>query len=202
MSRFAALVLLLTAGCDAPQLRCSTGCAGSLADAGLPGDDAGMVEIVETADAASPAPHDGGACWTLEPPGAPPAAQGCDEASGECERWAAQLVGSLAGCAPAIDPAAQAIAARHAQHQADLDRMTSESPDGSLFDQLRAAGVSFRDAGAAFSVTREGPTDVLARWSASPGTRPILDRCWTHAGAAFRTSETGASYVTLVLIAR
>lgn len=201
MSRFAALVLLLAAGCDGPALRCSSGCTSARSDAGPP-DDAGAAAIVESADAAPPAPDGGSGGWTLEPPGTPPIAPGCDGASDECDAWAATLVGALPGCALAIDPGAQAIAERHAQHQADLDRLTSASPDGSLFDQLRAGSVRFRDAGAAFSVTRQGPADVLARWSENEATAAILERCWTHAGAAFRTSDTGASYVTLVVIAR
>lgn len=212
MPRVAALLVLLVAvGCDgAPTLRCPSdrrgaSCdEGALADAGWAEVDAGSAPIV--ADAGSPRADAGG--WSLDPPGTPPPDPGCDAARGECDAWEAELVRQIEAARSCstpltIDGAAQAIAQRQADYQAEVDRLTSASPDGSsLFDQLRAAGSSFHDAGAVFSVTRQGPSDVLARWRANAETAPIVAGCWTHAGAAFSTSTTGASYVTVLFLTR
>lgn len=210
MPRSVSLALfLLACACDGqPTLRC--GAAPSCAEAPRP--DAGSPTLddastVEASDAEAPIARADAGGWSLEPPGSPPPEPGCDASSGECDAWAAELVRLLDAARScetslAIDDAAERVAQRQADYQASIDRLTGASPDGDLFDQLRADGVTFSDAGAMFSTTREGPSDVVARWQANPNTAPLVARCWTHVGAAFSTSASGASYATVLFVSR
>lgn len=207
-------LLLLGVGCDGGgSVSCGPGTVqmGDQCVAVPPGTDAGPPSTPPPMSDAGPAtmpPPDtdaGPDGWSTLPPGtgAPP---GCDEAAGECDAWEQELHALIEGhagrgCAAplAIDPAAQAVADAHAAHQASLDMITASSPDGDLFGQMRAMGAEFMYAGALFSVTREGASDVMSRWVMSPERRAVLDQCWTIGGVAVATSETGASYVTVVL---
>lgn len=154
---------------------------------------------------------DGGAGFGTSPPGdggtfaGPP---GCDMASGECDEWEQDILAGLrerqaaAGCSAELvdDPRVDAVAERHAQHQADVDMLDSSSPDGNLFDQIADEGVRFRLAAAMFSVTRLGADDVLERWDDNPDVDPLMDRCGYMTGVGIATSETEASYVTVLMV--
>ncbi len=153
---------------------------------------------------------DGG--YSTDPPGSDSggsAATGCDAASGECDAWEEAIAAGLverqmaAGCDHAMmsDPRIDGVAETHAAYQASIDMLTSDSPDGSLFDQVSAAGVDYRDVASLFSVSVDGPDDVLTRWDASTRAAPILTRCDTIIGVGVATGASGDSYVT-VLMAR
>jgi uncharacterized protein YkwD len=134
---------------------------------------------------------------------------GCDAATDECDAWEDAIAIALveaqmaAGCSRAMvnDDRIDTIAENHAAHQAAIDMLTSESPDGSLFTQVGDAGVEFRDVAALFSVTVDGPEDVMRRWAAGSDTAPMLGRCDSAMGVGVATGESGDSYVT-VLMAR
>lgn len=204
------VLLGLLVGCDSSAVSCGPGTVlmDDVCVAVPPGTDAGPPPPMTDAGPPStppPATDAGPEGWSTLPPGtsAPP---GCDEASGECDAWEAELANLLGahpgrGCTTpfTIDSGAQGIAEAHAAHQAGLDMLTAASPSGDLFGQMRAAGVEFRYAGALFSVTRDGAADVMGRWAESGDRREVLDQCWTVGGVAIATSETGASYVTVVL---
>ncbi len=154
---------------------------------------------------------DAGPAFGTEPPvdggsfGGPP---GCDEAGGECDEWEDGIAEAFrarqeaAGCSAelVLDERVDRVAERHAQHQADVDRLDSSSPDGNLFEQIVDEGVRFMNAGALFSVTRLGAEDVVDRWATDPEKVGIMDRCGYMTGIGVRTSETGASYVTILIV--
>lgn len=209
-----ALVCVL--GCNPPEVSCGPGTVlmgdqcvaqSSTSDAGTmsppPGTDGGTPMM----DPPPPPGTDAGAEWSDTPPVmGPPPEPGCDMATGECAAWADELVTLLAahpgrGCGDAITrpDGMQAVADRHAQHQADVDMLDSTSPDGDLFRQVRDAGVRYMNAGALFSVGRLGAEDVMDRWADGDGTRDVLDQCWTMAGVSFATGESGWSYATVLL---
>jgi hypothetical protein len=130
---------------------------------------------------------------------------GCDEAMGECSTWAADLVSLLnasrpSGCARMLEsePRIAMVALRHATHQASLDRVTAESPDGNLFEQITAAGVPLATGASLFASTRSGAADALMRWTARPETAMHLGRCDQWVGIGFATGASGASYVTVL----
>jgi hypothetical protein len=133
---------------------------------------------------------------------------GCDSAAGECDTWETGILDGLrtrqaaAGCADMLveDARVDAVAERHATHQATVDRLDSSSPDGDLFMQVADEGVRFMDAAAAFSVTRLGAEDVLSRWDANPSVAPLLRRCGYMTGVGFETGASGASYATLLMV--
>jgi len=127
-------------------------------------------------------------------------------ASGECSEWADTLVALIAShperaCGEALTrpDGLQGIADRHALHQAGVDMLDPTSPDGDLFQQIRASGVTFMNAGALFSVGRSGADDVFARWAAGEDTGAVLSPCWTMAGVSFATADSGWSYATVLL---
>ncbi|MCA9605817.1 MAG: hypothetical protein KC619_09490 [Myxococcales bacterium] len=200
-------------GCDPPEgVSCGPGtvlvgdqCVADRGDGGSmsppPGSDAGVM------DPPPPPRTDAGVEWSDTPPvTGPPPEPGCDMATGECAAWADALVTLLAahpgrGCAEAIarPEGMQAVADRHARHQAEVDMLDSTSPDGDLFRQVRDEGVPFMYAGALFSVGRLGAEDVMGRWAEGGGTREVLDQCWTMAGVSFATGESGWSYATVLL---
>ncbi|MGE0790893.1 MAG: CAP domain-containing protein [Sandaracinaceae bacterium] len=203
------MIMLASAGCQTPNVTCGSGTV-------LVGDTC-VPEAMANADAGPPLPPpppymdagapppgvDAGEGWSTIPPGTPP---GCDEASGECDAWEAQLLALLEGhpgrgCSTpiAIDPATQAVSDAHAAHQASIDMITATSPSGDLFAQMRAGGAEFMVGGALFSVSRAGAEDIMARWASSPDRAAVLDQCWTIAGVSIATSETGASYTTVLL---
>lgn len=105
------------------------------------------------------------------------------------------------GAAPLVeDGRVVAIASRHAAYQASVDHIDSSSPDGPLFDQVTASGIRFSDVAVLFASTRDGPADVMARWSARADSAGYFGRCWGFAGAGFSTSATGQSFVTLLFV--
>lgn len=173
--------------------------AGVESDAGpTPDSGPGTTDAGRDVDAGTPE-------WGLNPPGTAPPPTGCDNTTGECDRWEAELlalVSAARACSTplTIDAGAQNVASAHAAHQASVDRLTASSPAGDLFAQVRAAGSAFQYAGAAFSVTRDGPTDAMQRWAVNPDTADVLDGCWTGAGLAIETSASGASYVSVLLL--
>ena len=145
-----------------------------------------------------------------EPPGGGggfPGSYGCDMAAGECDTWESEIADGLrarqaaAGCGTELaeDERVDRVAERHAEHQATVDRLDATSPDGNLFEQIAAEGVRYTDGAAAFSVTRLGSEDVLTRWDANPDVAPLLTRCGYMIGVGVHTSETRASYVTLLM---
>ena len=217
LTLFLWLLAAALAGCDgaATMVRCGAGTVLS-GDTCVPApmgpaplSDGGSADAGPSGgrDAGPPAERDAGnGGWTTTGPGGPPVGEGCDEASGECAAWEAELRTLLAnhplrGCsAPMpLDAGAQAVADRHAAHQASIDMLTSESPAGDLFQQLRAEGTTFGYGGALFSATRDGAADVMTRWGDSSNTAAQLAPCWTMAGVAVATSATGASYVSVIL---
>jgi len=132
---------------------------------------------------------------------------GCDAASGECDAWEEAIAAGLvdrqmaAGCGRAMEHEERidGVAERHADHQASVDMLTSDSPDGNLFDQVGDAGLEFRDVAALFSVTYDSPEDVLTRWDANADAADILTRCDHVIGVGVATGESGDSYVTVLL---
>ena len=154
---------------------------------------------------------DAGAGFGTEPPGdggtfaGPP---GCDEAGGECDEWEEGILAGLrarqssASCGSDLveDERVDVVAERHAAYQASVDRLDTSSPDGNLFEQIADEGVRFRDAAAMFSVTRLGAEDVLERWDANPDVAPLMERCGYMTGVGVTTSESGASYVTVLMV--
>jgi hypothetical protein len=152
----------------------------------------------------------GGGDYSTDPPGTTgSSADGCDVASGECDVWEEEITAALiarqmaAGCDRAMvtDERIDTIAENHAAYQAMVDMITTDSPDGNLFDQVGDAGVEFRDVAALFSVTVRGSEDVVSRWAAGADTRDVLTRCDSAIGVGVATAESGDSYVT-VLMAR
>jgi len=154
---------------------------------------------------------DAGAGFGTEPPGdggtfaGPP---GCDEAGGECDEWEEGILAGLrarqssASCGMELveDERVDVVAERHAAHQASVDMLDTSSPDGNLFEQIADEGVRFRDAAAMFSVTRLGAEDVLERWDMNPDVSPLMERCGYMTGVGVTTSESGASYVTVLMV--
>jgi hypothetical protein len=152
---------------------------------------------------------DGG--FSTEPPGGGggggAGGMGCDAASGECDTWEEAIAAGLvdrqmaAGCDTAMthDERIDAIAEAHAAHQASIDMLTTDSPDGPLFDQVADAGVEYRDVASLFSISGRGPDDVLDRWDASDRAAPILSRCDDVIGVGVATGESGDSYVTVLM---
>ncbi len=214
-----AFALVCVLGCNPPELSCgpgtvqmgdqcvadpgSSGMMGMMMNPPPGGTDAG------TPPPPPPPPPGSGARpeWSDTPPVmGPPPEPGCDMASGECAAWADELVSLLAAysgrrCADEITrpDGMQAVADRHAMHQASVDRLDSSSPDGDLFRQIRDSGVRFMNAGALFSVGRLGAEDVMDRWADGEGTRDVLGQCWTMAGVSFATADSGWSYATVLL---
>ena len=207
----------LLAGCTTPEpLSCGPGTVQSgdqcVADPGttMMMMDPPMSDPTDAGTSMPPPPPppdtDAGDSWSTTPPGAPPGAPGCDMATGECEEWADELVELLAthsgrGCGAEVTrpEGMQSIADRHALHQAGIDMLDSSSPDGDLFEQVRAGGVHFMFAGALFSVGRTGAADIMGRWADGSDTAAVLDQCWTMAGVSFATGESGWSYATVLL---
>jgi hypothetical protein len=206
MPRFVAIACLL-AGCNAdlPSLMCGPGTmrVGDQClpidpsyDAGSNDDDAGT--MFEADAGTPPADYDAGSGWTTGGPSNP----GCDEAAGECDAWEAELLSMLrAGCAVADDPGAAAVADVQTAHSAQVDRIMTDSPAGTVFEQLNARDIEYREAAALFSVTRTGAADVMERWR-NGDSAPMLARCYTHVGVSFHTSASGASYTTVVFLVR
>lgn len=161
-----------------------------------------------TSDAGMPPHGDAGSGFSPYPPGSTGGEMGCDESMGECTAWTAALVDQLRMRRPAscttmltVEPRITEIAVRHAGHQASIDRVTGDSPDGNLFEQVSRAGVPIDDGAAMFASTRLGAEDVIARWAARADTMAYLSRCDQMIGAGFVTSTTsGASYVTVLLV--
>ncbi|MCA9490620.1 MAG: hypothetical protein KC621_11900 [Myxococcales bacterium] len=213
-------VLGLAAGCNPPEVSCGAGTVlmgdqcvasnpdsmGMMMDPPPSGSDAGTSTMDPPPPPPPPPGTDGGPGWSTTDPMAPPIEPGCDMATGECEAWADTLVELLAahpgrGCSEAVTrpEGLQAVAERHALHQADIDMLDSTSPDGDLFRQVRDAGVHFMNAGALFSVGNQGAADVMGRWADRGATSMVLDQCWTMAGVSFATGESGWSYATVLL---
>lgn len=213
------LVALATWGCTPPpEVSCGPGTVlqgdqcvadstGMMMDPPPSGTDAGTPSMMDPPPPPPPR-GDAGADWSDTPPMmGPPPSPGCDVASGECAEWADELLALLGahpgrGCSEALarSDGMQAVADRHALHQADVDMLDSTSPDGDLFRQVRDEGVRFMNAGALFSVGRLGAADVMDRWAeGGSGTREVLNQCWTMAGVSFSTGESGWSYATVLL---
>jgi hypothetical protein len=172
------------------------------------GGDPGGGDPMMHSDGGPPPPEgDAGPDFSPYPPGGGPATgePGCDETMGECTTWSADLVAALNASRPAgcgrmleVEPRIAEVALRHATHQASLDRVTADSPDGNLFEQVTAAGVYFMDGAVLFASTRLGAADAIMRWSARPDTSTHLGRCDRWVGVGFATGASGASYVTVL----
>lgn len=133
---------------------------------------------------------------------------GCDDTTDECAEWDAALLDGLrsrqmaAGCSEELVPhdGVDVVAQRHAEYQASVDRLDPSSPDGNLFDQVADEGVRFMDAAAMFSVTRSGAEDVLTRWERNPDVAPLLTRCGYATGVGVSTSDSGATFVSVLMV--
>ncbi|MBW2461723.1 MAG: hypothetical protein JRH11_08755 [Deltaproteobacteria bacterium] len=159
-------------------------------------------------DAGTGSPEDDGGFSTIPPGTGGPRDGGPTGCTGtECDTWAEAIAAGVvaaqmaAGCGEAaiVDERIVPIAARHAAHQASLDRLTMNSPEGSLFTQVGAAAVDFRNIAALVSVSVDGPEDVLARWAAGADTAAILGRCDAALGVGVATGASGDSYVTVLM---
>lgn len=216
-ARWAGLVAFCMVGCTPPEVSCGPGTVlqgdqcvadstGMMMDPPPSGTDAGTPSMMDPPPPPPP-PGDAGDGWSDTPPmmGRPPT-PGCDMATEECAEWADALAALLEahagrGCATPIERPAgmQAVAERHALHQAEIDMLDATSPDGDLFAQVEEAGVRFMNAGALFSVGRFGADDTMERWADRAATREVLDQCWTMAGVSYATGESGWSYATVLL---
>ncbi len=153
----------------------------------------------------------GGDDFSTDPPGGSDGSgdgrTGCDATAGECDLWEEAIAAGLverqmaAGCDHAMthDDRLDTIAEAHADYQASVEMITTDSPDGPLFDQVADAGVDFRDVASLFSVSVDGPEDILSRWDASDRAAPILSRCDDVIGVGVSTSEGGDSFVTVLM---
>ncbi len=175
-----------------------------------PGDDAGTTTAPPGTDrdAGTGSPGDDGGFSTVPPGTGGPrdgGATGCTGA--ECDTWAEAIAAGVvaaqmaAGCdeAAIVDERIVPIAAGHAAHQASLDRLTMDSPDGSLLTQVGDTAVEFRNIAALVSVSIDGPDDVLARWAAGADTAAVLGRCDAALGVGVATGASGDSYVTVLM---
>lgn len=132
---------------------------------------------------------------------------GCSMEDGECAEWARTIATAVSdaqvanGCSRDLiyDDRINSVAQRHAEHQASVDMLTAESPDGSLFDQMTGAGVAWTDVGALFGGVRTMPESLVARWAAGEDTNEVLQRCDTHIGVGAATGESPVTYVTVLL---
>ena len=174
---------------------------GDGADAGVATDASTTDPPIEDPPIDDPPADDGS-------PDRPPRTEGCDATAGECERWAAAIAMRVGeqqianGCdaAPTLDDRISAVAQRHAQYQASIDRLDASSPDGPLFEQVHDAGVTFMTAASLFSMTLRGPADVVNRWANRADTNVMLMRCDAAMGIGVATSAGGSTYVTVLLV--
>jgi len=171
-----------------------------------PGDGSGTGTGTGTGSGSGTGTGSGSGTGTGTGSGTGTSAVGCDAAAGECDAWelavlrgvrAAQTEG---GCETAVtgDPRLDRVAEANALAAAEADALLTNTR--ALFDDVYATGVEIFWISAAFSVTTDGPENVLARWRANPRTAPLFMGCDRLAGIGIATNAgSGKSYVTLIL---